>query len=76
MPWGTIAAGVAKLLAAFMGWLEARQLLKAGEKAQIADSLRFTLETISKGKAAADEVRDNPDGEYARRLRERTRRPD
>lgn len=53
-----------------------KQLLEAGEAKAIAEGLKDAMERIDKARKTAREIRRNPSGDYARRVRETYTRSD
>ena len=76
MVWVACIQLILKLLSSAVGYLSNRQLLEAGQAVAIKEGLQLTLANMEKANAVKKELADNPDGDYARKLREKYERAD
>lgn len=76
MSWLSIIQLVLKAVSGLTDYLNNRKLLEAGQALIIKEGLQLTLDNIGKSNAAIAEIRTNPGGKYASKLREKYTRPD
>ncbi len=76
MNWVAIIQVLIKAVAGVVDYLGTRQLLDAGQSQAISEGLKATLDNLEKANAAQEEIRNNPDGDYARSVREKYTRTD
>lgn len=69
--WLSLITLALKVISSLTGYLETKQYLDAGQAKALAEGLQLTLDNLEKANAAKNEVRDNPDGDYAKRLRDK-----
>lgn len=69
--WLSLIQLALQAISGIAGYLREKKLLDAGQATAIAEGLKQTLENVEKANAAKNEVSGNPDGEYARRLRDK-----
>jgi len=69
--WWAIIQLVLKVVSSLAGYLETKQLLDAGQAKAVAEGLKQTLDNMKKANAVKKELADNPDGDYAKRVRDK-----
>lgn len=65
-----------KIIAGLADYLASKRLLEQGKAQAVNDGLKQILANIEKAKSVKDELSNNPDGEYADRVRRKYTRPD
>jgi len=69
--WGEIILLVLKAVAGVTDLLSRKQLLDAGAAEAISKGLAQTIDNVQKAKNVDKEINNNPDGEYAAKLRDK-----
>ena len=75
MDWVTIITLVLKAVSGVVEFLNSRKLLDAGAAEALAQGLQGTLDNLAAAQAASEEIKNNPDGEYAKSIRDKYTRP-
>lgn len=76
MTWLVLIELVLKAIGGVAGYLGDKQLLDAGKASAIKDGLQSTLDNMRKADAVKDEIRNNPDGSFARGVWDKYTRTD
>lgn len=71
MMWVTLIQAVLQAVSAITSYLSNKKLIDAAQAEVIASGLKQTLDNMEKADHVKKELADNPDGDYARRLRDK-----
>lgn len=71
MMWVALIQAVLQAVSAVTDYLSNKKLIDAAQAEVIAAGLKQTLDNMGKANAVKKELADNPDGDYAHRVRDK-----